>query len=51
MNTNKGKAYIDFETQEEADKALSYMDNVMYSNRFEYRNVWADNYLLGTTGW
>lgn len=31
VNTNKGKAYIDFETQEDADKAISYMDNV--SNR------------------
>ncbi|KAI7901735.1 uncharacterized protein BX663DRAFT_103078 [Cokeromyces recurvatus] len=29
LNTNKGKAYIDFETQEDADKALSYMDNVI----------------------
>lgn len=28
VNTNKGKAYIDFETQEDAHKAISYMDNV-----------------------
>lgn len=28
VNTNKGKAYIDYETQEEADKAIAYMDNV-----------------------
>jgi RNA recognition motif-containing protein len=28
VKTNKGKAYIDFETQEGANKAISYMDNV-----------------------
>ncbi|RCH92856.1 hypothetical protein CU098_000614, partial [Rhizopus stolonifer] len=33
LNTNKGKAYIDFETQEEADKAISYMDNAQLDGK------------------
>jgi RNA recognition motif-containing protein len=28
VNINLGKAYIDFETQEDAEKAISYMHNV-----------------------
>ncbi|CEP10940.1 hypothetical protein [Parasitella parasitica] len=33
LKTNKGKAYIDFETQDDADKAISYMDNAQLDGK------------------
>ncbi|KAI8889247.1 RNA-binding domain-containing protein, partial [Backusella circina FSU 941] len=33
LNTNCGKAYIDYGTQEDADKALSYMDDAQLDGK------------------
>lgn len=42
VNTNTGRAYVEYESKEDMDKAISYMNGVRIGKGFDASKLWSN---------